>query len=312
MIEELRAKLADLSAQLERMKKIDNMLLNLKKEEAELAQREHELKIALSKEEADVQRLEKTTATSVFYTILGKKDVQMDKEQQEAYAARLKYDAVVYQLDDCKMRIEKLLRERTALSGCSKQYDQVFAQLQELLLATPAYAEQLCTLERQRGEAVSQLKEVDEAISAGNAAMMQIENIEKNLSSAEGWGTWDLFGGGLVSDLAKHSKLDEAQSGAEYLQVLLSRFRNELADVHINTQMNNINIDGFLRFADYFFDGLIADWSVLSRIHDSQASVRQIKEQVGTALSRLSFIKTARVAENAEVEKQIRELVTNA
>lgn len=312
MIEELRTKLADLSAQLERTKKIDNMLLNLEHEEAELTKREHELKTALTKEEADVQRLEKATAASIFYTILGKKDEQIDKEQQEAYAARLKYDAVVYQLDDCKARIEKLLREKSALVDCAKQYDQVFAQLQELLLATPAYAERLCTLERQRGEAVSQLKEVDEAISAGNAAMLQIESIEKNLSSAEGWGTWDLFGGGLVSDLAKHSQLDEAQSGAEYLQVQLSRFRNELADVHINTQMSNINIDGFLRFADYFFDGLIADWSVLSRIHDSQASVHQIKQQVDTALSRLSHIKTARLTENAEVEKKIRELVTHA
>ncbi len=312
MIEELRTKLADLSAQLERTKKIDNMLLNLKQEEAELTKREHELKTALTKEEADVQRLEKATAASIFYTILGKKDEQIDKEQQEAYAARLKYDAVVYQLDDCKARIEKLLREKSALVDCAKQYGQVFAQLQELLLATPAYAERLCTLERQRGEAVSQLKEVDEAISAGNTAMLQIENIEKNLSSAEGWGTWDLFGGGLISDLAKHSQLDEAQSGAEYLQVLLSRFRNELADVHINTQMSNINIDGFLRFADYFFDGLIADWSVLSRIHDSQASVHQIKQQVDTALSRLSYIKTARATENAEVEKKIRELVTHA
>jgi len=31
-----------------------------------------------------------------------------------------------------------------------------------------------------------------------------------------------------------------------------------------------VNVDGFLRFADYFFDGLFADWAVLDRINQSQ------------------------------------------
>lgn len=309
MIEEMRAELAALSAKLERKKKIDAMLQSLQNEERDLTQREQCLKTALSKEEADIDRLERTTATSLLYSMLGKKDAKMDKEQQEVYAAKLKYDAAVCQLDDCKMRMDELLRERGSLSDCAGKYDQVFAKLQEMLRADSHYAERLCALERQRGEAVSQLKELDEAILAGNAAIRQVENIEDSLGSAEGWGTWDLFGGGLISDLVKHSHLDEAQAGAEHLQVLLSRFHNELADVYINTELGAVNIDGFLRFADYFFDGLIADWSVLSRIHDSQESVHQVKQQVGDALSKLSAIKTARVAEKTGIERQIAELV---
>ncbi len=38
--------------------------------------------------------------------------------------------------------------------------------------------------------------------------------VSSTLDSAEGWGTWDLFGGGLITDLAKYSKLDEAQSAS--------------------------------------------------------------------------------------------------
>lgn len=312
VIEKMRAELAGLSAKLERKKKIDSMLRSLRDEEQALVQREQDLKAALSKEEADVARLEKTTASSILYSILGKKDDKMDEEQQEAYAARLKYDASVRQLDDCKMRIDRLLREKSALADCAGQYDRTFSNLRELLRKDPAYAERLCDLERQRGEIAGQLKELEEAVQAGDAAMRQIERIESSLGSAEGWGTWDLLGGGLISDLAKHSHLDEAQAGAEQLQVLLSRFRTELMDVQIGKELGAVNVEGFLRFADYFFDGLIADWSVLSRIHDSQESVRQVRQQVGGALSKLSSIRAARIAEKSAVERQIAQLVANA
>ena len=107
--------------------------------------------------------------------------------------------------------------------------------------------------------------------------MRQIENIEGSLNSANGWGAWDMIGGGLVSGLVKHSHLDDAQAGTEHLQILLSRFHTELADVYVDAQIRAVNIDGFLRFADYFFDGLIADWFVLSRIHDSQENINQVK-----------------------------------
>lgn len=312
MLEKLKLELAALSKDLERQKKIISMLDSLRSEETALAQKEHRLRNMLSKEDADVQRLEKTTATSILYSILGKKDAQLEKEQQEAYAAKLKYGAAVRQLDHCRSCIETLLCERQGLQDCKRRYDQVFHEIQELLHSDPHYADQLCTLECQLGEATNQLCEVDEAVSVGDTCMNQIHSIESSLSSAEDWGTWDLFGGGMFSDLAKHSHLDEAQAGAEYLQSLLSRFRTELADVRISPQMGQVNVDGFLRFADYFFDGLIADWSVLSHIHDSQESVAQVKGQVSAALSKLASIRSILEAQKTALQKQIAEMVHSA
>ncbi|HWQ77191.1 MAG TPA: hypothetical protein VN381_00095 [Anaerovoracaceae bacterium] len=312
MIETMRAELAELSAKLERRKKIEAMLQSLQREEEELMQREATLKAVLLKEEADVERLGRTTATSILYSILGRKEDKLREEDREAYAARLKYDSALGQLDDCKSRQKTLYLERDSLSDCTGEYERIYGELQELLREDPAYAEQLCDLERRRGESVSQIKELDEAILAGDAVMNQIQSIESSLDSAEGWGTWDLLGGGLLSDLAKHSRLDEAQNGIEYLQVLLSRFHSELADISVNANFEPMNVDGFLRFADYFFDGLIADWTVLSRIHDSQERIWQFGPQVKAVLTELSSIKASRMAEKAAIEEQIDELVTQS
>ena len=49
------------------------------------------------------------------------------------------------------------------------------------------------------------------------------DNALKNLNSAEGWGTWDLLGGGLISDLAKHSHIDDAKNDVANAQNLLRK-----------------------------------------------------------------------------------------
>ena len=70
------------------------------------------------------------------------------------------------------------------------------------------------------------------------------------------------MGGGLMADLAKYEELDDAQKQIEQLQVELRRFKTELADVEITADLQ-VTVDSFLKFADFFFDGLFADWAVL-------------------------------------------------
>lgn len=312
MLEDLKRELAELSEKIARQEKISSMLASLQDEESGLMQKENELRFTLSKENADVERLEKTTAASIFYSILGKKEEKLEKEQQEAYAAKLKYDAAVRQHNDCLSRIDALRKEQSSLSGTQRRYDEVFSEIRDTLSGDPRYSDRLCELQRRLGEAASQSREVEEAIAAGNACMGQISYIEDTLGSARSWGTFDIIGGGIITDLVKHSKLDDAQCHAEQLQVLLSRFHSELADVNMNAQLGQVNVDGFLRFADYFFDGLVADWCVLSRISDSQASVADVRYQVSTALTQLYSLQCKIESQKEDLKAAIKELVINS
>lgn len=309
MLEDMRKELKELSGKMERKNKIESMLISLKQEEIELMEKEYELRSILAKENHDVERLQSTSITSIFYSILGRKEQQLDKELQEAFVAKLKYDVAIRQKEQCSNRKDILFKEKQELNGSDDRFRQVFSEIQVLLHSNPEYAEKLCDLERQLGEITNQLGEVDEAIAVGNACIIEIKSIEDSLSSAEGWGAWDLMGGGMISAMAKHSDLDNAQTSAEHLQVLLSSFRTELADVKIYQNMGQVNIDGFLRFADYFFDGLIADWSVLSRIHDSQKSVSQVANQVSMALEQLENIHKRNEVNKASLENEIAQLV---
>lgn len=306
MLEELRKELKTASEKLARREELVVLLDELEIQLAEVYSRERALYAQLQKEDADVDAMERTTVTSLFYSLLGKREEKLEKEQREAHAARLAYQAVVRELDDCRNRIDAAKAESEDLTRYVARYDALREQIRRELRNNSATAERIISLEQKIAENQSQLDEIDEAILAGQDALGRVHDILSSLSSAESWGTFDLFTkGGIISSMAKHGALDEAQDGAEQLQIALSRFRAELADVRIEADMGQLNMDGFTRFADWFFDGLLVDWTVLSRIHDTQEAVHQVKDQVDAAMARLQEMRSQRLNRRKELENDM-------
>ncbi|WP_443742214.1 hypothetical protein [Tractidigestivibacter sp.] len=81
------------------------------------------------------------------------------------------------------------------------------------------------------GEDFDPKREVEEAIDAGEKALVCLNRASKSLDSASGWGMLDIFGGGLISGLAKHHRIDEAQDALREAQSSLAVFSRELSDV---------------------------------------------------------------------------------
>ena len=127
-------------------------------------------------------------------------------------------------------------------------------------------------------------RERQEAIDAGERALDSLYGVRKELESAGNWGLLDMFGGGMFTTFVKHSKKNDAQRYMERAKRDLAAFSRELADV---SETLNINSGDFLTFADYFFDGFLADMMVQSRIHDAQRQGADAIYRVESILSRL-------------------------
>ena len=154
----------------------------------------------------------------------------------------------------------------------------------------------------------NQERELEEAIAAGEEALDLTERVLNSLDSAESWGTFDILGGGIIADAMKYSDLDDAQLLIEELQDQLRRFKTELADVTIDSEMN-IQIDGFLQFADFFFDNLFADWAVMDKIHNSQHQVENTEEQIEHVMEKLREMKEQVLVQKETIQKKRDELV---
>lgn len=129
-------------------------------------------------------------------------------------------------------------------------------------------------------------KERMEAIGAGYRALESLREAQHNLNSAKNWGIWDMFGGGFISTMAKHSKMDRAKQNMEQAKYDLRQFSRELNDVNM-TGYFDIETGDFLSFADWFFDGFIVDWMVQDRIHQAAAQVAEAIYRVEDILRRL-------------------------
>lgn len=94
---------------------------------------------------------------------------------------------------------------------------------------------------------MSQEIEIREAIAAGERALQSLRSAQEKLSRARGWGMFDLFGGGFIADMIKHSKLEDAFRYMEQAKRDLQVFRKELADVYIASGLR-FDIGSFFDF----------------------------------------------------------------
>ena len=125
-------------------------------------------------------------------------------------------------------------------------------------------------------------REMQEAVQAGERALQSLYAARDKLGSARNWGIFDMLGGGFISDFVKHSKMNDAAALMEQAKSDIQRFQRELRDVQVSLDLR-MEIGSFLSFADFFLDGLVADYMVQSKIADA-------REQVDDAINRIEKI----------------------
>ena len=292
--------------------KLKAMLQSLYTQLEDLRQEERRLAGIRSAEQEDVDKLERISLSSIIASIAGNKEEKLSRERAEAYAAALKHDAAVQQAEEVEQKIFSLNTELQSLSGTEQEYETVLAAKRDALKASdPTCGAEICRIEDRLAAIAAEKKEIDEAQSAGKNVLWKLSAIEKNLSSAEGWGTWDMLGGGLISDFAKYSYLDDAQNQINELQSGLRQYQTELADVMMQADIQ-VQTDGFLRFADYFFDDIFSSWAVLNRIQNTQSEISRTRSRVDGIQEQLESARNALQQEESHLKTVLDETVRKA
>lgn len=278
---------------------------DLNNQRIERRNREQDTAEVLRKEQGDVGALEGFSPQAIWLRITGDREERLSKEKREAAAALFQHEQALRDLKDIDERMAALEREFTALRDCEGRYQAALARKRAILRgAGGVLGGRIADMEEDLAASRLRRKELGEAIAAGRRAHSALEQAENSLDSAAGWGTWDIFGGGLISDMAKHGHIDDARGYIDEAQRALSCFRTELADVG-DIDIPNIQIGEFATFADWFFDGLFADVFVQGRIHDAQNSVAHAGNQVRLLLNWLEKTDGEERTECERLEKEL-------
>lgn len=312
MLQELSTRLSKVVEQKRLKKKLEQDVYNVVTELQDKSARFVSLGIQLEKEQVDVDKLERTSLTALFYSVLGSREQQLEKERQELLSAQLQYQQAKRQVEFLQQEQHSLLQRLDQLSGIEAEYELLLSEKERhLRQSNQIVANELLSFSEQIANLNSEIKEITEAIAAGNDVIAGLEQVIQSLESAESWGTWDIFGGGLLSTAVKHSRIDDARSEISDVQTRMSQFKRELADVQKSVELQ-IEIGELESFADFFFDGLIIDWIVQSKIVQSLERSETAKGMIIEAVKELEDLKETTQSKIRDVEEKRARLIEHA
>lgn len=287
MLAQLNERLAAAAQRHARLEDARTQLLRAKEERERLQRRIQAARGVVEEEGEDVEKLEGLSLTGLFARLLGKHEEELAKERKQLALAQLELE----QFEGSLAEIEKEIDELEALGPDPLP---AWEELQALLTEKERWiaerggeaARGLFARTEEEGRAREELREVGEAVLAAKQAKRELELCAERLSSAGNWGVVDLMGGGLVTTMIKHGKMDEAKRSAGAAERALRRLDREMRDLG---QRAPIELDhqGLERFGDLFFDGLIFDWMTQSKIQRSKDNVASTQRQLARLYARL-------------------------
>lgn len=169
-------------------KKLVSMLEDLREQKNTLEEKVEKLKEQFEKEESDVESLEGKSLSYIFYKILGNLDSKLEKEREEALAARLKYEQAFFDLKNVEKEIERLEQEEEKNRDWESVYQRLYNEKKEQLIASGSQTgEEILHLFQKITALKSFDKELREAIEAGESALTYLKSAAESLKSAESW-----------------------------------------------------------------------------------------------------------------------------
>lgn len=289
MFTELNEKLLIVKDDLRKKEKYEDHLERLKADLRLEIQKRDMYKYMLEQQQEDVSRFESFTLANIFYSLIGKKLEMIDQGEQKIAAMKLKYKEAMETISDMENEIRNFEMELTAVANADMEYETILKEKEQLIRDNNSFwNEQLYTLSEKEADLFASLKEYNEAIEAGQKAKHQLDEALDELESAHNWSTFDMFGGGTISTFAKHSRYNSAQSLIHDAQHTLREFREELLDLKKHFD-HNYDIGNMLTIADYFFDGIIADWMVHGKIKDALSQTEEMYDLVKGTLKKIKL-----------------------
>ncbi len=247
-----------------------------------------DLRHRLLDETGDVEKLESFSPTKIWATLKGSHAGDLERETAEREAARYELAVAEARRDVAQRDRDSVQARLNDLGDVEGRYARALTAKEEWVAANGGVtAAALAEIAERRGMLLAQDKEAREAFAAGAAARDLLTHAQELLGSAQSWSTWDTFGGGgLLSDMAKYDKIDQATEVLRRADLALTSFSQELADVGLPA-MGSVRIDDMTRAFDIFFDNIFSDMAVRSRIQNAGRQVEDSLRAVHAVLSGL-------------------------
>ncbi|MBQ8518633.1 MAG: hypothetical protein IJ455_03375 [Agathobacter sp.] len=302
-------KLKELHRQRAQKKRLETQIKELSKQENEVAKKVAELAEVKKKEQMDVDKLEGKTIKALFFTLSGSIEERLSKERQEAYTAAMKYDAARRDLGGILADLSYCQEELEKLADCETEYQHLYEQKKGALKKEATQkANDIMLMEKDLATLGNEIVELEEALDVGYKAFDLADKISAELNEAHTMAELDTFMDSIFVDMQKQEHMNHAQDMISDLRNELRRFKTELADVQIESDIQ-IEMDDFSKFADWFFDNIFTDWDIKTKIENAISQTVDTREQITSTINVLKDMRDERMRHRAELQERLEDVV---
>lgn len=309
---ELQQKLREKIRELEQIRKIKEHTAELTQRLAAEQKSLFEMEKVLSKEQRDVELLEREGLTTMFRKFLGDREERLEKEREDYLRASLRFNELYKSVEIIRFELDLLIKKEQTQEAVERSIESLITlREEELLRLDPAAAAALKSIIDQFDKLTKYGVEIDEAFAAGTEALSFVSKAEKFLHKAQMLGQRQMWGG--RQQLSTHSKfeaLDHARNNAYESRHALIRFGNELKDVYKDYPFQfNMDLEDFSKFVNVFFENLITDFLVQQKISKSLVNVTGTRQNVEAILHELEKEKSIIQGKEQALELERKRLV---
>lgn len=303
-MQQLNLQIHQLQEQSAAFENLRGELGSLEKKRIMLEQQVYATKREKDERQSELNQMQTGKLNTFLSKIIPGREKKLEVCRMMADEAAAKYDTAIHALIENTDQIHKLERQVSNGHQARLKLDSLIAQKAALIQQTGGdLAQALADLDNRLYTLSQRRTELDQAVQAGRGALATIDSIIDKLQNAQNWGTFDIVGGGLITDIAKHSNLDDASQLTYTLQKQIHAFQKELSDISIHADFS-IEVSDFMKFADFAFDGLIADWLVLDKINSSLSQATHTRNQIASAIHMLEPLQQECVSDHDQTRRQ--------
>ncbi len=270
---------------------------------AEHRARVAQLRTAHNDELADVAALTSASVRKLVARIRGDLEERLSiEEAQAAQAATALANAQdLFGVEEDRLAVVR--QELDELGRPETDIESLRLQKLDHLEPDSELGRELADIAERRTLILADLREVDEAIAAGERCLSSLGHAAEMLRSAGNWSTWDVFGGGALVTMQKHSRLSDARQAGSAAAAALTRFADELADVQEDVATApSVTLTSWDHTFDFWFDNIFTDMRIDGMIRRSQADTARVDGDVRELVQELRRMHAALTANATDLD----------
>lgn len=251
------------------------------------------LKNQLDEENHDIEKLKKVSVTSVIAKVKGDKEQRLKKEEQEAVVLLNKIQGLETQVASQKNDVNSLTQHVEDLKNLNIRLGQNKEALVKLIYQSTQgvpdpveekVEKELQSLLKSYNPIQAEIQNKQKVVYYLQSAYNDLNNAYESLNSASNYNNWDMFfGGGMITDSIKHSRMSNARDA-------VGRANNSI-DLARNLDPNLPGINAFVQdfslFFNIMFDNIFEDWNIQNKISNSLDSVQQSLYELQNTISKV-------------------------